>query len=270
MEKIKNEIIEQFRKYLLWETAFSYDGWENIEVHIGNTLSGAWLEGRPEDAYKFQDIRFKKMVNSARGKWLEKQSVNDTYKVIISTERCHDLNDMVRTYVHELRHCLDYQNAVRDLRFEEYELGNKFYLDWSEYRASMADTRYEFYQLLNENKEISDNTVFYILSGMLGRRSADAVAGLMNNKENIRNIRYYISRYVGSSRAIRNLNMEFGEISEVFHLWNMMPVYIDELYNMTFYLGNEWDELEICKLNQAPSTHYYEEFLKTISTTQQG
>lgn len=265
MEYIKTKIIERFKGYLSWETNFSFDGWENIELYIADTLSEAWIQARPNDIFLFSDKHFEDMVNSANGKWLEKRKPDDTYNIILSTKYNKDIDALAKTYVHELRHCLDYQNAVKELSFEEYRVGSNFYIDWSEYRAVMADTRYEFYIRIKEFKDCTDYQIFCVLSEILGVRSADSVAGLMNSRKDIHDIRYFISRYVGASRAIRNLNIELNEISSVFHLWTMTPRYINEIFDKTFYLGNEWDDIEECNLDAEPKYSYYNDFLETIS-----
>lgn len=110
------------KRYLLWEKE-SYENWENIEIVIASNLSEAWIKARPQDQHKFDDTEFKQKVDCSNGKWLEKQTEGDKYKVILATKNVHSLCDLTKSLVHEIRHCLDYQNAVENLSFDEYDCG---------------------------------------------------------------------------------------------------------------------------------------------------
>ena len=261
----KQEISDEFMRFLSWETE-SFDGWETVEIFTADTLSDAWILARPNDAGKFLDLDFKDMVDSANGKWLEKESPDDTYKIILSCSQNSSLVDLTKVLVHEMRHCLDYQAAVKDLHFEKYCSGNRYYNNWSEFRAEYFATRYEYFSLCHDIMKREDK--FLLLAGILGRNSADATTGLLWSRGNKRDILYYISRYIGVSRAIRNLNMEEKVDAAVFHLWTMTPTTITEEYGTVFYIGNEWDEMKTCRLDAIPQTCYYYELLHRIEEQQ--
>ena len=255
-------LIAEMKRYLLWEKE-SYENWENIEIVIASNLSEAWIKARPQDQHKFDDTEFKQKVDCSNGKWLEKQTEGDKYKVILATKNVHSLCDLTKSLVHEIRHCLDYQNAVENLSFDEYDCGNEYYNNWSEFRAVYAHTRYEYFERCHSN--ISFTAKFNSLSQILGKSSADAVMGLMLS-EDISDTLYYISRYIGASRAIRNINMEEQLEADCFNLWNMTPQYIIENYGYVFYIGNEWDALDSCELHGISKT-YYNKLLDKIMET---
>lgn len=257
----REALLAEFRRYLEWESQ-SFEGWEAVEIFVADTLSEAWLMARPGDARKFRKAEFKRKVDLGNGKWLEKQSASDTYKVILSTKNCRTIQELTGILVHELRHCLDYQNAVKDLDFEEYRPGNLYYYNWSEFRAMYALTRYEYFSRKQDGMTPRD--LFNLMGEILGKRSADVVAGLMGSRDDMEDTLYFISRYIGASRAIRNLNMQEGIDSWVYHLWNMTPHYIIENFDYVFYIGNEWDATESCSLDAVPSTYYYEALISRI------
>ena len=142
-QRLKMEVVSEFKRFLNWECQ-SFEGWENVDIFIADTLSEAWISARPFDAPKFADKRFKRMVDSANGKWLEKTTPTDTYKIILSTKYHSSVHSLTKSLVHEMRHCLDYQNAVKHLDFEDYHPGNQYFINWSEFRAVYSHTRYEF------------------------------------------------------------------------------------------------------------------------------
>jgi hypothetical protein len=252
---------KKIEEYVAWEKSFDFEGWEKIDIYIGVKLSDAWIKARPGDAYKFENLEFKNHVDSANGKWLEKQYPEDKYKIIVSMGQEHERteDELCETILHELRHCLDYQSAVRDLAFEEYWPGNWYYTDWSEYRAVSVSVRYNFFI----KSKCSRENPFEILAGILGVWSADCVEGLMQSEDPEEKL-YFLTRYIGASRAIRNLNMEYQIDSYAFHLWNMTPTYITEKYGYVFYIGNEWDDLQSCLLDAEPQTYYYGELLNKM------
>lgn len=245
----EKSLISEFERYLRWEKQ-SFKGWENVKIFIAETLSEAWLHARPNDAYKFNNPKFKQRVDRANGKWLEKLSEGDSYKIILATQYCKSLHQLVSVLVHEMRHCLDYQNAVKKLSFKDYHPGNRYYNNWSEFRAVYAQTRYEYFSRCESDDNLNDS--FTILSELLGKSTADSTIGMMRSRGNFEDTLYYISRYVGASSAIRNLNIEEKVDAEVFHLWHMTPQYIIEKFGFVFYIGNEWKEIEICELNASP------------------
>lgn len=250
---MKEELISEFKRFLNWEQQ-SFEGWETVQVFISNTLSEAWILARPEDAYKFEDPAFKQFVDSANGKWLEKKSPNDPYKVIMSTKHFCSSSDMMEVFVHEMRHCLDYRNAVCDLPFAECHPGNRYYNNWSEFRAVYAQTRYAFFSRCVQTGREKDG--FRCLAGILGEKTADCVAGIMRSQDDLHSTLYYISRYIGAARAVRDLNIQTGINEAVFHLWNMTPQYIIENYGYVFYIGNKWEAMHICGLDAVPDSYY--------------
>lgn len=248
--KMLNKILEQLKKYLEWETEFDFSGYQDIEIYIGETLSEAWIKARPNDEYKFTDLKFKNYVDNASGKWLEKQFPEDKYKVILSLEYSDDPVVLAGILVHELRHCLDYSKAVSKLTFDKYTPGNEFYCNWSEFRSMIVRFRYQFFQEI----KAKNNNYFKVISELLGYWSADSMEGLLT-AENKQEELYFLSRYIGVARAARNLNMENDNVAS-FHLWHLMPLTIYEKYDCVFYIANEWEKISVCQLNQAETTYY--------------
>lgn len=264
MDWFTKQMQSDMENYIEWESKFSFSNWRDVQIFVGNSLSEAWVKARPNEAYKFEDVEFKEMVNRANGKWLEKQHPDDTYKVILKVN--NNYQQMLETYVHELRHCLDYQEAVKELPFEEYRVGMQFYQEWSEFRAVMNATRLCFWkqhynmESLGETQMESD---FKILSKILGEESADALHGIMNSGSDKKSIRYFISRYLGVQRAVRDINMEYGIHSPVFHVWNMTPTFITENFGSVFYIANEWEDRP-CSLETKSETYYYKHLMEKI------
>lgn len=266
MENIfsKENIISEFKNYLEWEKE-SFENWDSVEIFIADTLSEAWIMARPSDKHKFSDEEFKEMVDNANGKWLEKTDPSDSYKIILSTIHSHTVQDMTRRFVHEMRHCLDFQNAVKDLSFDEYHPGNLYYKLWSEFRAVYFDTRYEFFTRHNPNMDYGE--VFDILAELLGKKSANSTIGLMRSEDDFHDTLYFLSRYIGASRAVRNLEIENSLDAEVFHHKIMTPYYIfDNFGDGFFYIGDDWDDTEVCELNAEPKSSYFDELLNRVSS----
>lgn len=258
---MKNKLYSLFNNYLMDANISDFKGWEEIEVFLAPSLSEAWLQARPHDAIKFENISFKTYVDGASGKWLEKETASEPYKILLSTRYCHTDIELLNTFIHELRHCLDYQNAVKYLEFDQHHTGNDYYNNWSEFRSVMAEIRFNIFvasKNCTSNKELFD-----VLSGLQGQWNADCIEGLVRS-DTLHDKLYYISRYIGASRAIRNLSTEYQLKSSAFQLWNMMPVYIYENFGNVFYIGNEWDNTPICLLNQIPYSYYYEDLLRKI------
>ena len=256
--KNNDRLYSQFNNYLI-DSKSNFEGWEEIEVYFAPALSDAWVLARPQDATKFEDDVFKEFVDEASGKWLEKTSISDKYKIIISTQKCNTEMEILETFIHELRHCLDYQNAVKFLEFNMYHPGNTYYNNWSEFRSVMEEIKFCVFE--NSKMCTSKKKLFNLLSGILGQWNADCVEGLVKSNT-LRDRLYYISRYIGASRAIRNLSTYYDLNCSSFQLWNMMPVYIYENYGNVFYIGNEWDNMRNCLLDQTPSTYYYNEMVQ--------
>lgn len=252
---------EEFKRFLEWEPQ-SFENWESIEIFVADTLSEAWILARPYDKNKFLDKDFARMVDSANGKWLEKTHSEDSYKIILSTKYSTSVQNLTKCLVHEMRHCLDFQNAVRDLPFNEYHPGNMYYNNWSEFRAVYWQVRYEYFT--KRHSDMRGKEAFDTLAEILGKYTADATTGLMRSRNNSRDTLYFLSRYIGASRAIRNINMQESVDAEVFHLWTMTPQYIIENFGFVFYIGNEWDETAACKLDAIPKTYYYNDLVQRI------
>lgn len=252
---IKDRIIGELLDYMEWDDKYDYSGWNNIKIYINNTLIEAWIDARPNDTCTFDDKKFKNMVDGANGKWLEKQNPDDSYKVILSTEYGRkSIDKLARILVHELRHCLDYQNAVSALEFDDYCPGSQYYENWSEFRAVVCDTRFSFFSAMKGDFS-NHRECFNKLAEILGRMSADCVEGLLSS-DSVSETMYYLSRYIGVSRAVRNLNVELGLKSKSLHLWSMTPAIIIEKYGNVFYLASEWDERESCSLDEKSGENY--------------
>lgn len=237
MEKAVNaHLVKRKLKYFIeWESQ-SYENWKSIDDFVGDTLSDAWIMARPYDKDKFLDEDFKNMVDSANGKWLEKADSTDSYKIILSRKYARSIQALISCLVHELRHCLDYQNAVKFLTFDKYHLGNDYYNSCSEFKAVYSQIRYEFFVMSHNN---DDKDGFDILTELLGRYTADVMAGLLR-AEIIIMIHCIFCRYLGASRAIRNISIEESIDSEIFYTWKMTPQYIIDHYGYVFYIRNEW------------------------------
>jgi hypothetical protein len=264
---MKNTLSLLFHHYLKDSNRNDFRGWEDVEVYFSPLLSDAWMRARPQDAVKFEDTTFKAFVDEASGKWLEKTSISDKYKILISTEKCKTEMEVLQTFIHELRHCLDYQNAVESLEFHMYHPGNIYYNNWSEFRSVVEEIRFCVYE--KSKNCTSKKDLFHLLSGILGQWNTDCVEGLMKS-DTINDKLYYISRHIGASRAIRNLSIDYQLNSNAFHLWNMMPYYIYENFGYVFYIGNEWDDMTSCSLDQIPSTYYYDALLRKMSGYQEA
>ena len=256
-ESVKRKIGE----YIDWENCFDFSGWKKTDIFIDEKLSDSWIKARPEDAYKFENPIFKKYVDSANGKWLEKQYSKDKYKVIVASglNDARTEDELCEIILHELRHCLDYQNAVKDLDFKDYYSGNQYYKNWSEYRAVTVSIRYNFF--LKNRSDGKD--LFKILAEILGSWSADCVEGLVQSKEPEEKL-YFLSRYIVASRAIRNLSIKYLSDAQAFQLWLLTPTYITEKYGYVFYIANEWDNLKRCLLDAEPHTYYYRDLVAKL------
>lgn len=260
-EKTIADIMTIFEEYLAWEQEFTFAGWGLVELYIADTLSEAWLTARPHDVQKFENKDFKRFVDSSNGKWLEKVSPTDTYKIILSTRYNNSISDLTQCFVHELRHCLDYQNTVGGWEFDKYVPGNEYYNSWSEFRATMADTRFEFFW---KTKGIEETRgIFKALSELYGKKTADAIEGLMENQAS-ETLLYNISRYLGADRAIKKLNDTMGVKAKCFYLWHLLPWYIEEQFGNVFYVANEWEMRKCCPLDGQPKEYYYDEMIQKI------
>lgn len=260
-----SDVTLRFEEYISKEdpsiSSFFID-YKSVPVFAAETLSDAWLMARPDDDYKFADEEFKSFVNEATGKWLEKRTPDEPYKIILAIGNETDIDRVVKTYIHELRHVMDYANAVQGMNFRDYSPGDRYFTCYSEYNAEKSATRYWVKCCLERNVFSSP---FECLSSLLGYFTADALHGAMKSS-GIKDISYFISRYLGAQRSIRDLSMEIAP-SPVFHLWSMTPSIIAERYGTPFYLANEWDEKTKCPL-VGSSSLYFNELINRIMATE--
>ena len=250
-ENLSCLVREMFTEFVKHDKS-DYKGWEKIKVFFAPSLSEAWILARPNDKMKFKKEAFKKMVDSGNGKWLEKQNQHDDYKIILATQDMSVL-DICTTFCHEIRHCIDYMNAVSNLCFDEYRPGDRYFNNWSEFNAVNTSLKFEFFLTCQKPDDVYEG--FLSLSSMLGRWSADCVEGLMWS-ESIEDKLYFLSRYIGVSRAVRNINIEKGYNIRSFHLWYITPTYITENFGDVFYIGNEFDSKKVCALSDENSPAY--------------
>lgn len=248
-----SQILECLKEYFEWELDFDFTGWKEIKIYTGATLTEAWIKARPNDKHKFENQEFKNYVNSGNGKWLEKQDASDDYKVLLKMKCSDDPVALAGVLAHEIRHCLDYSKAVEQLTFGEYKPGNQYYYDWSEFRAVMVSFRYQFFQNTRMNRT-NKGLCHKEIASLLGIWTADTMEGILcatSKQEKL----YFLSRYIGAARAARNLSVDFAPASS-FQLWHLMPVTIQEKYGYVFYVANEWEQLQACKLTQSGKRSY--------------
>ena len=259
---MKERILDSFEKYLDMDKNNICHLIEMPEVFVGNSLSEAWLKARPQDAYRFDNKDFQHDVDSSNGKWLEKQSSEDHYKIILSTKFLSSTDSVFSCFCHEAQHCSDYQNAVKDLPFEKQCAGDRQFTNWSEFRSVMTQIRSEFFLKYNT---ASQNEMINYLSSCYGKWAVSSVEGLLNNQNNAKWILYYLSRFIGAARAIRNLSVERNLGVKAFHIWSLVPHNIDKLCNNTFYIANEFEEMEHCLLKGQPLAGCYQELINKLS-----
>lgn len=264
MQVNMDNVLVKLRAYFAWETKFDFTGWENIKIVTGDNLYLAWVKARPGDLCKFQNKAFKEQVLRSNGKFLEKQFERDDYKVIVAVGNNLSEDKIVSVIAHEIRHCLDYQAAVRDLSFFEYTAGNHYFNSWSEYRAVSVSVRCDFFLKGVQKNDIKE--MFAALSAMLGRWNADCVEGLFKKEGDYMGKFYYLSRYLGASHAIQNLTLENRVPATSLLLWNMTPGYIFERYGYIYNLGDEWENLPICSLDATPQGPFYQELLQKLKS----
>ena len=260
MNTSKN-IITRFEDYLEKEDhqiVAAYQGYEAVELYVSPTLADAWLMARPDEEKKFENSQFFSRVNAANGKWLEPREPGEPYKIILEEGDNFCIERLVKTYVHELRHVLDYMRATADMPFSQRRPGNLFFNQYSEYNAEKSATRYLAHTWLEERKMESS---FDCLSAILGILTADAVHGAINSKT-IHDVTYYIARYLGAQRAIRDLSDDVAP-SHAFHLWHLTPLFFEESYGSIFYLANELDDLDPCPLDA--SSWRFDDLIERVS-----
>lgn len=260
-----SDITVRFEEYISKEdpgiSSLLFIDYKSIPVFVAEKLSDAWLMARPDESYIFADKEFKSFVDEANGKWLEKRTPDEPYKIILAIDNETDIDRVVKTYIHELRHVTDYVNAVQGMNFRDYLPGDRYFTCYSEYNAEKSATRYWVKCCLERNVFSSP---FECLSSLLGYFTADALLGVMRSS-GIEDISYFISRYLGAQRSIRDLSEEIAP-SPVFHLWSMTPNIIVERCGNPFYLANEWDEKTKCSLVGSSSLHFNELINKIMAT----
>lgn len=231
--------------------------YERVELFFGKTLEEAWIKARPNDEYKFENKDFKQMVNRCNGKWLEKQNEKDTYKIIIAYEGLSK-EEITGTYIHELTHIIDYQNAVKDKPFEEQHCGNRLFTKWSEFNAEYA--RAKLMYLFNKEKGLLDDFTF--ASSYLGYKTADALHGIMNNSDEDA-VLYYIVRYLGVQLAIKDIAEE-ELLTDVFELFYMTPTHITAMFGDVYLLAREFQYMKECSLDEENDGRCYEDVLLSV------
>ena len=261
IDELKDALLKNTEAYFSRDKGTRLDGWQEMGIYLAPTLQEAWLVARPQDALKFQDERFAKMVNRANGKWLEAQCDDDMPMIILAVSGTDTVTSLTGRLVHELTHACCYRDASAHLTFEQRHPGTSFFVDCSEFRATYADTRF---QIVSQLDSIDDKTAaFEILASVLGIRSADAVAGIMRSRDSqdLHGVRYFMARYIGSLRALSDVDREMA-VRGPFALWHMVPKEISEAYPMAFYLGNEWKSRELT-IDSEPEERYYNEFMES-------
>lgn len=260
-----NDIVECFEGYLNTETpaiVSSFDGYKQVEIYTGEELSDAWIIARPDETCKFTDETFKTFVNKATGKWLEKRKPEEPYRILLSCDSNDSIDDITKEYIHELRHVLDYGRATMSIEFSEQKPGGLYFRRYSEYNAEKAATRFMAKNWIATHKNLRS---FDCLAAVLGILSADAVHGVYFS-DNVDDITYYVSRYLGAQRAIRNLSEEVSP-SVAFQLWNLTPFYFEDNYGSIFYLAEEWDDIAVCELDA--SSRRFDNVIARIKTSLQ-
>lgn len=238
---MKIKLLNHLREYIEWDNnsilTLDYD----IDLYISDTLPQAWLLARPYDEKKFENIDFYNMVNCANGKWLEPTNDSEGYSIILATKGI-EFENIIGNFAHEFQHCVDYISSVKKYGENRENMYCASFARWSEFRAEYTRTRVNAY--LNKNKLKNEEMAFEYFTGFLGHKTADALAGLMRS-DTADDKMYYISRYMGCQRAVRNLS-EIYSPHPVFQRWHLTPDFITDNYGYAFfYLENTWGKMNI-------------------------
>ena len=233
-----------------------FSGWEEINIFYGDTLSDAWVSARPDESNKFEDDEFRAYVDSSNGKWLEKRTPDEQYKIILATDGRTE-QEVMSSAIHEIRHVLDYKNGTKDLRFSQYHPGTEYFTAYSEFNAVRTQMIFDLECILPDDKYGR----FRVMSEQLGYWTADSLHGILTSQESS-SVQYFISRYLGAHSGIDHFN---DRISPVFHLWTLTPVEIIEQFGDIFYLGNEWEKMSCCSVEES-GTQRWKDLLERIES----
>ncbi len=215
---------------------------QQISVYYAESLSDAWVKAYPYYQSIFlDDPEFKNFVDKANGKWLEPKDDRGKLCVLLSTKNTTS-EEMKYTLIHELRHCYDFIKSWNVWLSK----GNKgipptqaAFSKWSEFNATYTDTILRLVHTLHTDP-------FVKLTSYLGYRTADCVNGILKEPENTN---YYLSRYSGVQRAIRDLSVKNCP-APVFQLWHMTPEAILKNDSMIFYLATHYQKIDYYSFGQ--------------------
>lgn len=155
-----------------------------------------------------------------------------------------------------------------EVKSEQFNQKNKdkkirnYYNDWLTFKTAYYVTKAIFYSCIDDVTDKGEVNAY--LAALLGKVNHNTVvldmhidpADISAHAENI-------FMYLGTTRAIRDLNMKYLETREChweFHLWHLTPHYLIDHYEYIFYLGNEMSKLEDCPYNYIAKEYYYNRF----------
>lgn len=261
--RLKDRLVSKVGTYLDSDPLAKLQQWREVGVFLAPTLSQAWMLAKPDDTRMLHDERFKSRVDSANGKWLEPRTEREGVKVILAVRHEEADAELAGRLVHELTHACLWRDGSKHVPVENRHPGTEFFVDCSEFRAVYSQTRFMVLEELKQIDADEKGKVFKVLSSALGARSADAVAGIMAAgwSGDLHGVRYFMARYVGASRAIRDIDLEL-DVHPLFQLWHMTPSAVREVYHMAFYLGNEWSDCELT-IDSTAHQYYYSTFLQS-------
>jgi len=238
---MKTKLIKFLKDYIEWDNNSILVLDDDINLYIADTLPQAWLLARPYDKKKFENNNFYNMVNCTNGKWLEPTNSNEPYSVILASKN-YSFENILCTFAHELQHCMDYITSVEHFGENKENMYCDSFAHWSEFRAEFTRTRVNAY--LNKNNLKNGKTAFKFFTEFLGYKTSDALVGLVKSDTADEKM-YYISRYMGCQRAVRNLSDIYCP-NPVFQLWNLTPDFITDKYGYGFfYLENTWENIKV-------------------------
>ena len=237
LQKIKDRYPYAYMPFEFADDTLRILGTE-IKIYVAEKLSEAWIEAYPTYQSVFQeDQEFLEHVNYSNGKWLEPKN-NSTHLCILLTDQ--ESTKIKYTLIHELRHCFDFiktWNAWKETGHDGIPPNSQEYSNWSEFNAVYTETVLRLF-------DIKTDDAFEALSSFLGYKGADCVAGILRNSSDAD---YYISRYIGLHRAIRDLSTVICP-APVFHLWHMIPQAIDKIDSEAFYKANHYQGMDYFSL----------------------
>lgn len=142
-----------------------------------------------------------------------------------------------------------------------------FYRDWIVFKKAYNIRMAWFY--LNVKNTGDDEEVRGLFIDILGWANYHAIVECFNTaSEDFRGHGRLVMRYVGNTRAIRNLCLKYLDDEHghewPFHLWHLTAYTLIEKYGFIFYLGNEMDKLEFCPYDYTAQEYYYNDLYKKI------